>query len=79
MVSFGRQDANFQKSEVKLERMQKFKKSAAIQMIGGIVLLVLLVVKLIVPMGPSIPVHISMIIMIVSVASIYTGIYQLKK
>ena len=47
--------------------------------IGGIVLLVLLVVKQIVPMGAPIPLHISVVIIFVSIVSIYTGIYKMKR
>ena len=59
--------------------MKKLKKSATVQIIGGIVLLALLVVKQIVPMGSTIPLHISVAIIFVSIASIYTGIYKLKR
>ena len=59
--------------------MKKLKKSATVQIIGGIVLLVLLVVKQIVPMGATIPLHISVAIIFVSIVSIYTGIYKMKR
>ena len=59
--------------------MKKLKKSATVQIIGGIVLLALLVVKQIVSMGSPIPLHISVAIIFVSIASIYTGIYKLKR
>ena len=55
------------------------KKSATVQIIGGIVLLVLLVVKQIVPMGAPIPLHMSVAIIFVSIVSIYTGIYKMKR
>ena len=48
--------------------MKKLKKSATVQIIGGIVLLALLVVKQIVPMGSPIPLHISVAIIFVSIA-----------
>lgn len=59
--------------------MKKFKTSAVIQIIGGLVLLVLLAVNHVVSMGAPIPLHISAVIIFVSIASIYTGIYKLKK
>ena len=59
--------------------MKKLKKSATVQIIGCIVLLVLLVVKQIVPMGAPIPLHISVVIIFVSIVSIYTGIYKMKR
>ena len=59
--------------------MKKTKKSAAIQIIGGIVLLVLLAGKQILSLGPPMPLYISAVIIFVSIASIYTGIYKLKK
>ena len=59
--------------------MKKFKTSAVIQIIGGIVLLVLLAGKQILSLGPPLPLHISAVIIFVSIASIYTGIYKLKK
>ena len=59
--------------------MKKAKKSAASQIIGGIVLLVLLVVKQIAPMGPPTPLLVSVAIIFVSIVGIYTGIYKLRK
>ncbi len=59
--------------------MKKAKKSAAIQIIGGIVLLVLLVVKQIVPMGPPTPLLVSVAIIFVSIVGIYNGIYKCRE
>ena len=61
--------------------MKKLKKSATVQIIGGIVLLVLLVVKQIVP-DAVLPIpltHFCGFRIFVSIASIYTGIYKLKR
>ena len=68
-----------QYDELELMNMKKTKKSAAIQIIGGIVLLALLAGKQILSLGPPMPLYISAVIIFVSIASIYTGIYQLKK
>ncbi len=58
--------------------MKKLKKSATVQIIGGIVLLVLLAGQQILSLGPPMPLHISAVIIFVSIVSIYTGIHKLK-
>ncbi len=58
--------------------MKKLKKSAIVQISAGIVLLVVLAVKQIVPMGPPLPLLVSVAAIFVSIMSIYTGIHKLK-
>lgn len=62
----------------KAGHMKKLKKSAVIQIIGGVVLLVVLAGQQILSLGPPMPLHISAVIIFVSIVSIYTGIHKLK-
>ena len=62
-----------------MKLMKKVKRSAAIQITGGIVLLVLLAGQQILSLGPPMPLHISAAIIFVSIVGIYNGIYKLRK